>query len=137
MKSSKQCRPPIRKRLPGSRSQTAERQPPSLALRIPGRSRQSAMTFNPRAHPQKRPRPRRPSRPGRNTSYQLGLANMFYIKSAAGRKHLANRRPSQTLYFECDRLYVSCFADGGLAESVSSNRDDSGSALEIIVGGER
>jgi hypothetical protein len=62
---------------------------------------------------------------------------MFYIKSAAGRKHLANRRPSQTLNVECDRLYVSCVADGRLAENVSSNHDDSGSAPDIIVGGER
>ena len=62
---------------------------------------------------------------------------MFYIKSAAGRKHLANRRPSQTLNVECDRLYVSCFADCRLAQNVSSNYDDSCAALDIIVGGER
>ena len=53
---------------------------------------------------------------------------MSYIKSAAGRKRLANRRPSQT--FNVDRLYyaatVSHFADGRLAENFPSNHNNSG-----------
>ena len=88
---------------------------------------------------------------------------MSYIKSAAGRKRLANRRPSQTFNVECDRLYyaatVSHFADGRLAENFPSNHNNSGAdvgageaaienfqgrvssplcaALDIIAGGER
>jgi hypothetical protein len=58
----------------------------------------------------------------------VGLANMSYNKLDAGRKRLANKRPSQT--FECDCLSyagtVSHLADGRLAENFPSNHNNSG-----------